>query len=264
MTPFGRFCFHRLPFGINSAPEYFQKRMSQLLDGLNGVLCHMDDILVFGSTLKEHDERLKSILKRLESSGLTLNLNKCLFAQTRMKFLGHIISQTGISSDPDKLKAIKELEPPKDVHGVRRILGVVHQLGKFTPNLTTLTQPLRELLSSATDFNWTDERQKCFDSLKEELCSSHVLKLYNPNHKTKVNADASKFGLGAAILQFDPISCYWKPVSFASRTMTSAECNYPQIDKEALGVTWACEKFSEYLVGIKFHIETDHKPLVSL
>ena len=145
ITPFGRYCFRRLPFGITSAPEYFQKRMNKMLDGLPGVLCMMDDIIIFGDSREEHDERVKAELKRLEENGVTLNFGKCDFAKSSVSHLGHVVSAQGIEADPAKVQAIMEMEQPTNVGDIRRFLGMANQLGKFSPKLATITKPLRDL-----------------------------------------------------------------------------------------------------------------------
>ena len=106
-TPTGHYCFNKLPFGISSAPEYFQRRMSELLTGLKGVLCHMDDILVFGRDQAEHDSRLTAVLTCIEATEATLNPHKCIFSKSSLKFLGHVIDSNGIQADPDKTEAIR-------------------------------------------------------------------------------------------------------------------------------------------------------------
>ena len=137
------FCFRRLPFGISSAPEHFQRRMSEALSGLAGTVCMMDDILVYGENREEHDERLTGVLQRLSDLGMTLNADKCVFAQTSVKFLGHVVDSQGIRPDPDKIEAISEFTTPTCVSDIRRFLGMVNQLSKFSPNLSDMTQPLR-------------------------------------------------------------------------------------------------------------------------
>ena len=146
ITPFGRYRFNRLPFGISSASEHFQKRVSQILEGLEGVLCHIDDILVFAETQEKHDERIKAVLDKLQHAGVTLNAEKCEFSKKQIKFLGHIISSNGILPDGEKLTPIKNMPTPTDVSGIRRFLGMVNQLGKFSDQLAENTKPLRELL----------------------------------------------------------------------------------------------------------------------
>ena len=262
ITPFGRYCFNKMPFGISSAPEHFQKRMNRILSGLDGVLCLMDDVLVFGKDRKEHDERLTAALKKIEAAGATLNPSKCEFAKDQLKFLGHLIDQEGIRADPEKTSAITRMEPPNNITELRRFMGMVNQLGKFSRNLAELTQPLRQLLSKRSAWLWGPTQEQAFSRIKEELAQPTVLALYNPQAPTKVSADASSYGLGAVLMQKSGSS--WKPIAFASRSMTETERRYAQIEKEALASTWACEKFSTYILGTKFLIETDHKPLVPL
>ena len=115
--------FRRLPFGISSAPEYFQKRMDSELSGLAGVVCHLDDILVIGRNQREHDERLRAVLYRLVKCGLRLNVDKCAFSQSELPYLGQIIDGDGIRIDPGKVKAIVDMAEPTDVSELRRFLG---------------------------------------------------------------------------------------------------------------------------------------------
>ena len=154
-----RYCFNKLPFGISSAPEHFQKRMSHILHGMEGVLCQTDDILIFGKDQEEHDDRVTAVLKWIEAAGVTLNPNKYEFGKMSLKFLGHIIDQNGIRPDPDKTAAIMQMQPSKTVSKLRRFLGMVNQLGKFTPKLTELTHPLRELLSRSRTWTWSQCRK---------------------------------------------------------------------------------------------------------
>ena len=263
ITPFGRYCFNRLPFGISSAPEHFQRRMSEILTGLPGVVCMMDDVLVHGSTREEHDARLQDVLNRLQTAGMTLNERKCQFAKTSLTFLGHVVGRSGISPDPEKVKAITEFPQPTNTGDVRRYLGMVNHLAKFVPNLAETTQPLRELLVKNRLWTWTENQQTAFDKTKQLLTLSPVLTLFDPNLETAVSADASSFGLGAVLKQKNSDG-EDKPVAFISRSLTPTEQRYVQIEKEALAFTWACERLSNYLIGVPFHIWTDHKPLVPL
>lgn len=263
ITPFGRFCYRRLPFGISSAPEYFQRRMMTLLEHLKGVICVMDDILVFGSNQEEHDDRLIAVLKRLEQAGVTLNDTKCQFAKHTIRFCGHLINGEGIRPNADKVQALTQMPKCQNVADVRRFLGVANQLGRFSPRLASMTHPLRQLLSKDTSWYWGQQQQQAFEDCKAELASPTVLAPYNTNFETRISADASSFGLGAVIRQKQP-SGDWRPIAYQSRAMTPTEQRYSQIEKEGLAVTWACERFSHYLLGATFSIQTDHKPLVPL
>ena len=262
LTPFGRYCFNKLPFGIASAPEVFQRRMSKILDGLEGILCHMDDVLVFGRDQEEHDKRLTATLERLQAAGVTLNRTKCEVNKDQVKFLGHIVDKEGIRADPAKTAAVREMKQPQNITELRRFLGMANQLGQFSPKLAEISQPLRALLSSKAAWIWGPDQEKAFVSIKTELSHPTVLALYDPKAKFKISADASCYGLGAVLLQQQDST--WRPVAYASRSMTETEKRYAQIEKEALALTWACEKFTDYLLGLHFLMETDHKPLVPL
>ena len=263
ITPFGRYHFNKLPFGLTSAPELFQQRMEKLLQGLDGVVCFMDDVLIYASTEEEHDCRLRRVLDRIASAGVTLNLSKCLFKQKEIKFLGQIISAEGVSPDPEKIKAIVDMPPPENIHGLRQFMGMINQLGKFCSRLTDLTKPLRELLSSKNEWCWGKAQQEAFELAKKELSKPTILALYNQQYDTKISADSSSYGLGAVILQKQPDN-NWKPIAYASRSLSECERRYAQVEKEALACTWATEKFADYVLGKTFTLETDHKPLVAL
>ena len=140
---------------------------------------------------------------------------------------------------------------------------MVNQLRKFSANLATLTQPLRELLSKKNAWTWGPSQEQAFNQIKDELSKPTIVTPYDPKREAKVSADASAYGLGAVLLQKSK-SGNWQPVAYASRSMSETERRYAQIEKEALASTWACEKFSMYVLGKRFVIETDHKPLVPL
>ena len=263
MTPFGRYCFHRLPFGITSAPEFFQRQMSEMLRDKQGVVCLMDDVLVYGATQTEHDERLEAVLQTMQANGMTLNKDKCQFSQTRILFLGQEIDKHGIKPDPAKVIALQTMPPPTNLTDLRRFLGMTNHLSKFIPNLADRTKALRDLLIKDNEWLWEMPQQKAFEDVNRVLTSSPALALFNPVSHTIVSADASSYGLGAVLLQKQPQG-ELKPVAYISRSMTAAEQRYAQIEKESLALTWACERFSDYLLGLHFHINTDHKPLVPL
>lgn len=150
ITPFGRFCFNKLPFRISSASVIFQRHMNKLLSDLEGVLCHINDNLVYGKDSTEHESRLQATLERIQEAGITLNESKCCFYQSRVSFLGHVIDKHRISPDPKKTTAILKMTPPSSVTELRRFMGMVNQMSKFSPKIAHISKPLRELLRSKT------------------------------------------------------------------------------------------------------------------
>ena len=186
----------------------------------------MDDILVFGSTEEEHDQRLEETLKRLQTAGLTLNKQKCEFSKTEISFLGQTISQEGIQADNEKIKAILNFPEPQDVSELRSFLGMVNQMGKFIEGRAEITAPLSELLSVKKVWLWGPPQAMAFKRIKGLLCNTPVLALYSPERETKVTADSSSYGLGAVIRQ--KVENEWKPVAYASRNLTPTKSATPR------------------------------------
>ena len=222
----------------------------------------MDDILIHGISQEEHDGRVRKVLQRLQEAGLTLN-EKCEFSRTSMRFLGHIISASGLAVDPAKTAAIRDFPAPSSVPDLQRFLGMVNQLGKFLPGLAVMTEQLRGLLRKDTAWMWEEPQQLAFENIKSQLTSSEILAHYDPKCPTIVAADASANGLGVVLLQTQDDGRR-APICYASRSLTDTEGRYAVIEKEALAATWACEKMSDYILGLDFALETDHRPLVPL
>ena len=263
ITPWGRYCFKRMPFGISSAPEYFQRAMEKILKGLEGVVCMMDDILVYGENDQQHWGRLKEVLRRIEQSGMTLKKEKCVFGVNSITFLGHLISEKGIEPNPEKVKAICEMNPPINKKEARRFMGIVNYLSKFSSKLAGLAAPIYEVMGAKATWYWGDSQQRAFEAIKQEVSKAPVLCTFDLSRKHRVSADSTKLAIGAVLLQSNDFGEY-QPVEYASRKLSDAETRYAMVEKEALAVTWACEKFDFYLVGRDFEVETDHKPLVAI
>ncbi|XP_075556585.1 uncharacterized protein LOC142588643 [Dermacentor variabilis] len=184
ITPYGRYCFFRLPFGITSAPEYFQKQMARILEGEYGVANMIDDIVVFGRTRQEHDARLSQVLSRLAKAGITLNQDKCRFGVPEVSFLGVVVSTQGIRPDPGKVEALKAMEAPTDIAGVRRLLGMVNHLARFWPHISDVTAPIRALLNKCASWVWQHEQEAAFEKIKELLTPDRCMAKYHPSFAT--------------------------------------------------------------------------------
>ena len=256
-TPFGNFKYVRLPFGIASAPEIFQKAMNHILVGLPGVVCYLDDVLIFGKTKKEHDDHLERVMNRIRKYGMKLNKEKCQFGLGEIKFLGHILNKDGIKPDPAKQNAIREFKEPKSIQEARSFLGLASYIGqRFVKNYSTLSKPIWDTIHNE-NFTWTEETTKAFDELKNTLASSLNLKYFDMNEKSILKVDASGIGIGGALEQNG------KPVIFVSRKLSNVEQRYAQIEREFLSIVFACHRLRSFLLGRKFEIHTDNSPLIS-
>ena len=234
-----------------------------LLDGLDGVIVYQDDVLVHGTTVKQHDDRLDAVLNRIIASGLRLNENKCKIRQKSLAFLGHIIDKDGCRPDPDKVTAIADISRPTNITEIRQFSGMINFLSKYVPNLSTMMVPINDLLKKDREWTWDAAQDDAFQRVKEAIASPTVLAYYDPNRATIVQSDASSYGLGGVILQDHDGKL--PAVAYASRSLTEAETRYAQIEKELLAAVWASEKFDKYLRGLdSFKIHTDHKPLIPI
>lgn len=257
-TPWGRYCYLRMPFGISPAPEVFSEVMNKTLEGIENCEVAMDDIFIHARTSKALQDTTKRVINRLGKAGFTLNDEKCEYNKTTVKFLGHIFTGNGYKADHEKVEAIHALKVPTCVKELQRTLGMVNYLGKFINNLSELTEPLRQLLHKETAWFWGPEQQKSFEDIKDTLTKTPVLNYYNVNKPVMLSVDASSKSMGACLLQDS------KPVAYATRAFTPSQQNQPQITKEALAIRFGCTKFHEYVHGKELVVESDHKPLETI
>ena len=188
--------------------------------------------------------------------GIKLNPEKVKLKLCEVPFIGHIASEKGLVVDPTKVQAIVEMPPPTDVAGVRRLLGMVQYVSKFLPHLSEMTNPLRDLTQKETEWVWDLPQQAALDALKQAVANTPVLRYYSLQEEVTLQCDASQYGLGVAMMQNG------QPVAYASRTLTTAEVRYAQIEKELLAIVFACNHFDTYIYGReRVNVETDHQPL---
>ena len=263
-TPFGRYRWRRLPFGLKVSSEIFQKKLQQALSGLDGVECVADDIIVFGvgdtkeEAQENHDQRLRALLQRCREKNIRLNRKKSVLRTASVSFLGHIVSDQGLKPDPQKIEAILKLPNPTNKTEVQRLQGSVQYLARFLPRLSEIFQPLRQLTHKDQPWIWNEEHERALKEIKHLLTTAPVLTFYDPAKELVIQCDASKSGLGATLLQED------RPVAYASRALTQTEQRYAQIEKEALAIVFSLERFHQYTFGRHIIIQSDHKPLESI
>lgn len=283
VCPFGFYEFNRMPQGVTNAPSTFQRIMEKCMAGLNlkEVLVFLDDIIVFSKDLEEHEDRLLKVLNRLREYGLKLAPEKCVFAQTSVKYLGHIVSHEGVKTDPDKIAAVQTWPVPTNLKELKSFLGFIGYYRRFIKNFSRKVKPLNQLTSGypPTRKNlkvknidqyhnpkdpfgsrWTVACQQAFELMIKELTSAPVLAFANPQLPYTVHTDASTTGLGAALYQEQDGRL--RAVAFASRGLSRSESRYPAHKLEFLALKWAVtEKFHDYLYGSSFTVVTDSNPL---
>lgn len=256
----GYFTYRRLPFGISFAPSLFQRTMDQILAGIDGVVCYLDDILVTAQDLATHAERLREVLRRLQAAGVKTQRSKCDLLRTSVTYLGHKIDQYGLHPTGERVEAIKQMPLPQNSTQLRSFLGSITYYGRFIKNLHVKCVPLHRHLKKHAKWVWTAEDTRIFEDLKRCLASNDTLVHFDQEKPLVVTSDASNEGAGAVLSHEFPDGTL-RPIAFASRSFSDVEKRYSTIDKEALGLVYAVTKFHQYLYGKPFILVTDHKPL---
>lgn len=256
-TPFSRYRFLRLPYGIKSASEVFHKRFKEIFD-IPGVQVYIDDLIIYGSTQAQHDERLKTVLELARINNVKFNKEKCEFNVKEIKFLGFIFNENGQAVDNEKVRAIVNMKQPTNKKEVQKILGMVTYLSKHIKNMSLLTEPLRQLIKNNSVWQWTAREENAFKNIKQAISHACILKHFDITKQCTITVDCSKNAIGAALLQDG------QPCAYTSKALTETQCSYAQIEKEMLGIVYACEKFHNYIYPSHFIVETDHKPLVAI
>lgn len=255
-TSKGLFILNRLQMGMKNASAIFQRCMEHILKGLPGVIVYQDDVLVCAENESQLQKRLSQTRKRLADYHVTINEEKSVTSTERLTFLGFSFSKDGIK--PDKTLTEKILQTPRPATQVElaSFLGLVNYYGRFMVDFAELCVPLNELKCSKGSFVWSEKCEKNFNCLKERLVSEPVLKPFCMEKKSVLAVDASMNALGAVLSQDG------HPVMFVSKKLSPTERGYSNIEREALAVVWACKRLKQFLLGKKFEIQTDHRPLL--
>jgi hypothetical protein len=262
-TPDGHYEFLRLPFGLKNAPSDFSRIMHQVLGGLDFVEIYLDDITVHSKSFEEHIKHLKTVFELLKSANLKINKDKCTWCAKSIKLLGHVVSANEIAMDQDKLSAIRDRLPPKNIKQLQQYLGICNYYRRFIKGFSNISAPLFRLLSKDVIWEWGDKQSKAFEELKQALISSPTLRQPNFEKEFLLFTDASGYAIGAVLSQKDDSGAEYV-CSYSSRLLKNAEIHYGISEKECLAVVWAIKQFRIYLHGTKFKVITDHSALAWL
>ncbi len=256
-TPFGRYCWTRLPFGLKVSQDIFQQHMDEILETLPGVVGISDDVCVYAQSDAEHDKNLHLLMQRAHEKGLVFNSEKCVIKTDQIPFFGNLYTAHGLLPDPEKIRDIRAMPTPGSRDDLQRFLGLMTYLSAYIPNYSSECQPLRDLLKKDVPFLWDEDHQTCFEKLKLLISTDSCLAYYDASKPLTLEVDASQKGLGAALLQ-EP------PIAYASKSLTPTQSAYSNIEREALGLVHGVQRFHTYLYGRRFTAITDHKPLVMI
>ncbi|SOV09705.1 uncharacterized protein UDID_19292 [Ustilago sp. UG-2017a] len=247
-TQYGLFQYNVMPFGLTNAPASFQHLMNDTFKDMldRSLIIYLDDLLIYSSTLKQHQEHVSAVLARLHQAGLYAKAEKCQFSTSQTEFLGFVVSDQGVSMDPNKTEVITNWPVPKSVHDVQVFLGFCNFYRKFIPQYSRTAYPLTQLLrkeAQSTPFAWNRAAQHAFEQLRSSFSTDTILHHFDPARPIIVETDASDFAVAAKL--------------------NPAQLNYPIFDKEMFAIVAAFKHWRQYLEGAKFQVQvlTDHRSL---
>lgn len=259
----GLYTVHRLQFGIASAPSIWQRKMEQVLHGIPFCHCRLDDILVTGRNDTEHRQILQQVCQRLTDNGLRLNADKCLLMQDRLEYCGNILTQKGVQQSPDKITAIVNAPTPTNINQLRSILGLINFYRNHLPNVSSVLNPLNQLLKKNIKWHWSEACEQAYSQVKQMIAADTCLIHFDPSLPLVLATDAGPNGIGC-VLSHRLDNGDERPICFSSRTLTKAEQGYSQLDREGLAIVWSVKKMSDYLMGRHFTLVTDNRPIASI
>ncbi|XP_011861043.1 PREDICTED: uncharacterized protein K02A2.6-like [Vollenhovia emeryi] len=255
VTPEGHYEFLRMPFGLANAPAVFQRLMDNVLGDLKVAFPYLDDIIIPSKTIAEGMVRLRQVLDALRRHHLTLKLEKCFFFTRSIEYLGREISEHGVRPGRRKIEAVLDMEAPKSVKQVRQFLGLAGYFRRFVENFATIVEPLTRLTKKNSHWEWKNEHERAFDTIKTKLTTRPVLAIFNPEIPAEVHTDASAIGIGAILLQ--RVDGGMAVVAYYSRHTTVDQRCYHSYELETMAVVFAMRHFRVYLLGTKFKVVTD-------
>lgn len=260
-TDWNLYEFNRVPFGLAIGAQVLCQLLDQIFGDIkfNYVYHYLDDVVVYSKSFSEHVLHLKEVFRRLREAGLTVNPEKVHLAVEKLSFLGHIVTEKGVSIDPSRTCAIRDFPPPKDCKGIARFLGMVNFFNKFIPNLAKIAAPLNQLRKKGEKFVWNECCQQAFSKLKDCISNPPVLAMPDFSQKFVIQTDASTVAVGGVLLQEFPEGR--RPIAYASRTLNKLERKYSVYELEGLAVLFSVERFRMFIEHVEFLLETDCQAL---
>jgi hypothetical protein len=256
----GHFEYRVMPYGLSGGPATFQLTMNSVLAPFlhKCVVVFIDNILTYSSTWSEHLQHLQEVFATLDKQQFKVKLFKCSFAQTKLNYLGHVISQEGVATDPSKIEAVQSWPVSKTMKEIRSFLGIAGYYRKFVKDFGILSRPLTNLLKKGQVFCWQEAHDIAFQALKQALVTAPVLALPNFSKPFEVETDASDTGIGAVLHQSG------HPIAFVSKSLGARHQGLSTYEKESLAILLAVDHWRSYLMSGEFTIRTDHRSLVHL
>ena len=258
-SPFGKYEYVKVPFGLAQVPAYFQELMTGVLKDLPFAMAYLDNIIIYSSTPEEHLEHIRTVFEKLRDAKLSMKLSKCHFFANEIQYLGHILGKERIKPVPAKTEAIKVMHPPVNPKQVRAFLRLVGYYRKFIKNFAKIAKPLTMLTRIDVKFEWKEIHQNAFMKLKEAIIQAPILRYPDTTKPYIVNTDVSDDACGAQLSQIHDRTEF--PVAFLSHTFTDTQRRWSTLEQEAYGIYFAVKKWNYYLQGADIIVRNDHKPL---
>lgn len=254
--------YNRVPYGLRNSPSTFQRYLNHVLTGLNGVKClvYLDDIIIYGRSLQDHNNRLAEVFEALRENNLKLQTNKCQFLRKEISYLGHVVSEQGVATNPSKVSAIVEMPRPKNAKELKSFIAMVNFFRNFISGFSAIVDPMNNLLRKGVPFVWSELCEKSFVFLKQCLVSAPILAYPDFTKTFYLTTDASNKCLGSILSQIH--EGRERAIAYGSRKLNDAEKNYNTTERELLAIVWAIQCFRHLLYGRHFVVYSDHKPLL--